>query len=306
MGKDLSLSIPQIKQELSTITKSLGYDLSTYMFEGPKNKLFPPITSATPTLFIEVSMALSLAIANSLKGAGITPDAVAGRSMGEYSAYAFAEAFDIPICFLLARTVIVYGRIDCMKTPGSLVTIYGLNLKEIEEVIDNVLKNETGKCEIAIFYDKPKICALGISNSLIKSLQNQISKYDHRLTISKEVGAFHTTILNNCVKNNLNFFKSINFKKPKYPIYANATGETQNSIKKLKTELLEGTNHRVKWQETVENMLQDGIRIFIEMAPGAMLTEFICDMPKDAIILRTDTPENYKKTLIFLKENSIA
>ena len=44
-------------------------------------------------------------------------------------------------------------------------------------------------------------------------------------------------------------------------------------------------------------MLRDGVRTFVELAPGAMLTEFICDLPGDAEVLRTDTPENFRRTL---------
>jgi len=306
MGKDLCTHIPQIKKELSLITELLGYDLSKYMFEGPKSALFPKPDSPIPTIFLEVSIALSLAIANSLRTANITPDAVAGRSMGEYSAYAFAKAFDITTCFLLVRAISIYAQMDCLKNPGSLVTIYGLNLKEIQEVIKEVIKKTNDKCEIAIFYEKPRIAVLGMKNAVITPLKKQVSKYEHRLTISKEGGPFHTTILNDCVEKNLNFFNSVSFNKIQYPIYTNCSGKKQKNSSKLKTDLLNGINHRVKWQETIEEMLSDGMRVFVEMAPGAMLTEFICDIPPDAIILRTDTPENYKKTLKFLKENSIS
>ena len=120
------------------------------------------------------------------------------------------------------------------------------------------------------------------------------------------MGAFHTSLLDNCVNKISNFFHSIHFEEIKHPVYTNCTGTKQSRHDELKADLLNGMNHRVRWQETIEEMLRDGIRIFVEMAPGAMLTEFICDMPNDAIILRTDTAENYRKTLKVLKENDLA
>lgn len=306
MGKDLHDNIPGVNHELAALTNALGYDLTRYMFKGPKSKLFPPVNSATPTIFLEVSIALSMAIANSLKAQGIKPDAVAGRSMGEYGAYSFAQAFDIPTCFLLVRAITIHAQRDCLRNPSSLVTIYGLNLEEINGIVSAMSKNENERCEIAIFYEKAKLGVLGIKNSSVKTLKKHISKYSHRLTMSREVGAFHTSLLDNCVNKISNFFHSVNFEEIKHSVYTNCTGKKQSRRDKLKADLLNGMNHRVRWQETIEEMLRDGIRIFVEMAPGAMLTEFICDMPKDAIVLRTDTAENYRKTLKVLKENDLA
>ena len=65
----------------------------------------------------------------------------------------------------------------------------------------------------------------------------------------------------------------------------------------IKTKLASALSRPVLWQETIRNMLADGVRTFVELAPGAMLTEFICDLPPDAEVLRTDTPANFRRAL---------
>jgi [acyl-carrier-protein] S-malonyltransferase len=295
MGRALRDSLPALENNLRAINKTLGYDLAGAM-DGPEALLFPPVASPTPTIFMEVTMALSLALARTLRGEGVRPDALAGRSMGEYSAAAFAGVFGTAECFSMVKHVTLKGQEDCLKTPSVLVTVYGLDRKELDGVA-RAAEAAGELCEIVAFYDKARLGVVGLRQSALPLLRTGLAPFRHRVALSREVGAFHSTLFDRLAGRAEVFFRKIKFSAPAVPIYMNLDAAQEAKPGGLRRKLAAALNNPVLWQETIQNMLADGVRTFVELAPGAMLTEFICELPPDAEVLRTDTPANYAKTL---------
>lgn len=300
MGRALRNAFPDIENELREINSTLGCDLASAM-DGPPELLFPPVDSPTPTIFMEVTMALSLAVARSLARAVAFPDVIAGRSMGEYSAASFSGVFGTKECFLMVRTATLYGQEDCLENPSSLVTIYGLSRLELGKVAEEM--SAAGHlCEVVAFYDKPRIGAAGLRNPSLEELRKRLAPFRHRISVSKEVGAFHSTLFDRLAGRARGFFSGIPFSPPARPLYMNLDAAPEVSPSGIKEKLASALNSPVLWQETIRNMLAADVRTFVEMAPGAMLTEFICELPPDAEVLRTDTPEHYNQTVRRLAE----
>ncbi len=299
MGRALRDAFPAVETHLKNIDSAIGRKISDAM-DGPDSLLFPPVNSPDPTVFMEVTMELSLAAALSLAEAGVRPDAVAGRSMGEYSAAAFAGVFSVTDCFRMVRYVTLKGQQDCLETPSLLVTVYGLDREELSGAAGK-LEAAGELCEIVAFYDKARLGVAGLRRQAMPLLRKALSPYRHRISLSKEVGAFHTTLFDRLADRTRRYFRGIRFSAPRLPVYMNADGRTENSPGGIRRKLSDALNRPVLWQESVRAMLDDGIRTFVELAPGAMLTEFVCELPPDARVLRTDTPENYAGALAFLK-----
>jgi [acyl-carrier-protein] S-malonyltransferase len=295
MGRALRDAVPAVEKNLRRLDSLLGYPLSE-MMDGPEELLFPHVASPTPTVFMEVTMALALAAAAALREAGVEPDAVAGRSMGEYSAGAFAGIFSEADCFRMVKEVTLKGQQDCLETPSSLVTVYGLDRKELLSVAARMEK--AGRlCEIVSFYDKARVGMAGLRNSDLPALRSALRPFRHRISVSREVGAFHSTLFRRLASRSREFFSGIRFSSPRVPVYMNLDAAKEKDPEGVRDKLAGALVSPVLWQETVGNMLADGVRNFVEMAPGAMLTEFICDLPDDAVVLRTDTPANFKRAL---------
>jgi len=301
MGLELYERVPLVRKNLDALTNALGYDLTEYMFRGSEEILFPPANSPQLTIFIEVTLALSLTVANSLREEGVFPDFAAGRSMGEYSAYSFCGVFDAPLCFLLARSYILYGQPECLAEPGILVTIYGLDSEEMKELCSE-LEAEGEFCELVTFYDKARLGTIGLRKSSLDKLMGKLSRFRHKAVVSKEIGAFHTKLFDTAMKKITPLFSAVNFNPSMLPICCNYTAGNSRDPASLKENLLKALTSPVKWQESIETLLSEGVEIFVEMAPGAMLTEFICDLPRGTQVLRTDTAANYARTLEVLKK----
>lgn len=301
MGRGLRDNFPSIETSLREIDKTLGYEISAAL-DGPAERLFPPLHTPEPSVFIEATAALSLAVARSLADAAAPPSVLAGRSMGEYAAGAFAGAFGTADCFRMLRAVGVLAQQDCIETPSLLVTIYGPSREQLYSLAQK-MKASGIFCEIVIFYDKARLGVAAIEASGLEPLKDHLAGFSHRLTISKEHGAFHSTLFSRLAGRAAGAFSGMDFTPPSLPLYMNLDGKQEADPGAVRTKLAAGLNNPVLWQETISAMLADGVRTFVEIAPGAMLTDFICNVPPDAEILRTDTPENYLRTLERLKPN---
>ncbi|MDD2804577.1 MAG: ACP S-malonyltransferase [Elusimicrobiales bacterium] len=299
MGRGLRDAFPAVEQNLRSINLAIGRDIAAAM-DGPEALLFPPVDSPDPTVFMEVTMALALAVGRSLAAAGARPDFAAGRSMGEYSAAAFAGVFSDADCFSMVRYVTLNGQQDCLDSPSFLVTVYGLDRRELAAAARQVeLGGEL--CEVVAFYDKARLGVAGLRKAALPLLRAALAPHRHRISLSREVGAFHTTLFNRLSARAAVYFDGVKFAPPAIPLYMNVDGKRELAPAGLKRKLAAALVRPVLWQETIAALLRAGTRTFVELAPGAMLTEFVCELPADAEVLRTDTPENYRRALARLK-----
>ncbi len=295
MGRALRNAFPPIERQLAFIDRAALRPLSAAM-DGPASLLFPEKTHADPTVFMEVVMELSLAVALSMTEAGAHPDAAAGRSMGEYSAAAFTGVLTMSDCFELVRFVTLKGQEDCLAQPSVLATVYGLTRRELAAAAAKVAA--AGEpCEVTVFYDKARLGVAGLRESALPLLKKALLPLRHRLSLSREPGAFHTSLFDRLAAGAAAKFGETPFSAPAMPLYMNADARRATSARTVREKLAAALNSPVLWQETIERMLADGVRNFVELAPGAMLTEFVCELPPDAEVLRTDTPGNYARTL---------
>lgn len=296
MGRPLRDAFPLLEKELAGINSEAGYDVASAL-DGPRSLLFPTLASPRSWISMEATVALSLAVARSLLAAGARPpDALAGRSMGEYPAACLAGAFGGADCFRLVRRVSELGHRDCLSEPGLLVTVYGLTRRELRAAA-RAAQAAGGLCELVSFYDLPRLGFAAVRRGELPLLKKALEPYRHRVRVSKELGAFHSSLFDRLAADALEYFSGVPFSAPSRPLYLNLDAKPAASPAALRRRLAAALNHPVKWQETLRRLLRDGVRTFVELAPGAMLTEFICALPPGAEVLRTDTPENYRRTL---------
>ncbi|HAF94764.1 MAG: hypothetical protein A2X34_03175 [Elusimicrobia bacterium GWC2_51_8] len=298
MGRRVRRAFPEVEKNLQVINKTLGYNLASAM-KAPNKLLLPKAGSPSSTLHsMEVIVALSLAVARSLSEAGIKPDVVAGNSLGEFSAAVFAKVFGVPECFSMFQTVTLPYLQDCFKNPRArAATIYGLSRVELKGVSAGMAKS--GQiCEMSIFFDRLRKGVLGLRNEGANMLKCRLTPFNHKIKISGGIlGALHTSLSAHLVDWTRNFFTDIAFHSPTAPLYMNLDGNPETAPAAIKHKLASMLSRPVLWQESLNRMIADGVTTFVEIAPRAMLTEFICDLPPDAEVLRTDTPENYFRTL---------
>lgn len=295
MGKALYETIPTVRRALDSLPREASPDLKKIMFSGPEEKLFPPVNSPFPSLFFEVTVALSLSVARALREEGISPACAAGRSVGEFAAFAFAGAVPAGFCFSAIKEFSRLGQKNCLERPSLLLTVYGADRGQLESACAP-LAARGRVCELVNFYSRLNAGVVGMDSALAEDFRALLPRRT-RVKACREVGAFHTSLFSDTAKSVAGLAAKQEFRAPDFPIYCGSDGSRRSSPAQLRKRFSRAVDGPVRWEEVLEAMLRDGVRTFVELAPGAMLTEFICGLPRGAEVLRTDTPENFGRTV---------
>ena len=273
MGKELYDNIPSCKKIYDKANEVLGFDLKELIFNGDKEEL--NITENTQPAILTTSIAILQAI----KDKGINPDIVAGLSLGEYSALVASEALDFETAVSLVKK---RGRFIQEAVPqgiGSMVAVIGLNEDKIKKVLK--VASERGIVEIANYNTNNQIVIGGESEAV--ELASELLKESgaRRVIPLKVSGPFHTSLLNQASIKLKNEFENIHFNTPKIKTITNVTADFIENGDEIKNLLINQVKSSVRWSETIERMLDEGIDTFIEIGPLKTLSSFVREISKE-------------------------
>ncbi len=239
------------------------FDLKKITFEGPENVL-------NDTAYTQVCLLVSsLAIAAALNEEGIIAQGVAGLSLGEYSALTYAQALTLDQALILVRQ---RGQIMANALPQGSSGMSAVLSDKLEVILEALLENETGLVEIAN-YNTPSQYVLSGEIKALHSVEQALKeKGITRIIPLKVAGAFHSRLLQDASK-----LLKVNLEKsglvnPKCPVYFNVSGQQESDLMDALTAQIW---HSVQWTKTIQNMIDDGYDLFIEVGPGKTLANMI-------------------------------
>ena len=273
MGKELYDNIPSCKKIYDKANEVLGFDLKELIFNGDKEDL--NITENTQPAILTTSIAILQAI----KDKGINPDIVAGLSLGEYSALVASEALDFETAVSLVKK---RGRFMQEAVPqgiGSMVAVIGLDENKIKKTLK--VASEKGVVEIANYNTNNQI-VIGGEKQAVEFASELIKECGARRVIPLKVsGPFHTSLLNEASIKLKNEFKNIHFNDPKIKTITNVTADFIENGSEIKNLLINQVKSSVRWSETIERMIDEGIDTFIEIGPLKTLSSFVREISKE-------------------------
>ena len=259
MGRDLPYSL-RGKFMLKS-SQILGYNLGKICEEGPEEELKKTVHTQ-PAIVVTSIIAYEM-----VKDAGIVPDCVAGHSVGEFSAlYAIgALDFDSTIRLVSRRAELMeeYGR-------GTMAAVIGLPIDQVSEVVDSingvVIANINSPLQTVI---SGEVEAINKASELLKA------KDAKRVVPLKVGGAFHSFIYEEAAKIFADYIDSFEFRRPDFPILPNVTAELTDDPLVIKANLKKQIISPVRWSETIINMAEAGVKTFVEIGPGKVLSGLI-------------------------------
>lgn len=273
MGKELYENIPSCKKIYDKANKALGFDLKELIFNGSKNEL--DITENTQPAILTTSIAILQAISDK----GINPDIVAGLSLGEYSALVSSEALDFETAVSLVKKRGQFMQEAVPNGFGSMLAVIGLNKEKIKEILK--LASEKGIVEIANYNTNNQI-VIGGENTAVEFASKLLKENGARRVIPLKVsGPFHTSLLNEASIKLRNELKDINFNDPKIKIITNVTAGFIKDKYEIKDLLVTQVKSPVRWSETIEKMINEGIDTFIEIGPLKTLSSFVREISRE-------------------------
>lgn len=273
MGKELYDNIPECKKIYDKANEVLGFDLKGLIFNGDKEEL--NITENTQPAILTTSIAILQAI----KSKGITPEIVAGLSLGEYSALVASEALEFETAVSLVKK---RGRFMQEAVPqgvGSMAAVIGLD----EAKIENVLKvaREKGTVEIANYNTNNQI-VIGGEKAAVDFAAELLKESGARRVLPLNVsGPFHTSLLNEASIKLEKELNNVQFKEPNIKVITNVTADYISNKHDIKGLLEKQVKSSVKWSKTIEKMIDEGIDTFIEIGPLKTLSSFVREISKD-------------------------
>lgn len=262
MGLDLYNETEIGKQYFEMANEMMGVDLKSIIFNGPEEKL-------TETQYTQPAIYLvSVILGKLLQDNGLRSDAVAGHSLGEYSALTFADAFDfesgIELVKLRAESMQNAGTI----MPGTMAAIIGLEENFIDEICDNYNQGIV----VSANYNAPGQVVISGETQAVKDVMNLAKEAGARMTIELNVsGAFHSPLMTSAKEALTEKLESIKINDIDIPVYSNVSAKPVTKSDEIRDNLIAQLDNTVLWQNIILNMIDNKIAKFIEVGPGKVL-----------------------------------
>ena len=264
MGKDLYERYPQARALFDEADSILGYALTRVMFEGSEEELKE--TKVTqPAIFVH-----SLAMVT-LLGDAFRPDAVAGHSLGEFTALVANKTLSFGDGLRLVYQRAMAMQKACELVPSTMAAIIGLDDSIIEEVCDDI-----DDIVVPANYNCPgQVVISGTETGIFKAME-ELQKRGAKRTVKLQVGgAFHSPLMEPAREELAGAIENTAFANPLCPVYQNVTATPVTDPAEIKKNLVAQLTSPVRWTQSVQRMIADGIDTFTEAGPGKVLQGLI-------------------------------
>jgi [acyl-carrier-protein] S-malonyltransferase len=279
MGKELYDKFNIVRELFKEADDTLNFSISKLILDGPKEELDLTVNTQ-PAIFL-ISFSIFNVVKNEFKLDLNKAKYFAGHSLGEYSALSCAGYLDFSDTLKILRI-----RGDAMqnsvpKGEGGMVAVLGSTVDVVEKILTEY--NENLKAQIANDNSEGQIVLSGKTEDLEKLIQ--ILKEKSIKNIKLPVSApFHCDMMNNATKIMTEELNKLNFKNGYNRLISNVTANEIKDSNDLKNLLIKQIENRVRWRESVINMIKNDINHFIEIGPGKVLSGLVKRINRDVKI----------------------
>lgn len=254
MGKDLYESSELAKELFEKANEILGYRISDVMFDGTAEDL-------KQTKITQPAVFLHSIIKAKMSGDDFQPEAVAGHSLGEFSALVASGAMSFEDGLNLVKQRALAMQKACEAIPSTMAAIVGLE----DEVIEKICE-EIDDIVVPANYNSPGQLVISGSISGIDLAVEKLKEAGAKRAIVLQVGgAFHSPLMEPALKELGEAIENTEIKTPVCPIYQNVNALPEKDPEKIKNNLIAQLTSPVRWTQTVQNMVKDGFDNYIEV-----------------------------------------
>lgn len=302
MGRDLYEQIPAARAVFEEADATLGLPLSRLCFEGPEAEL-TATENAQPAL-LTVSTALLRALTALSGGALAAPRAVAGHSLGEYSALVAAGALDFATALRLVRR---RGELMAAAHEGSMAAVIGMGEQALEQLcreVSDALQSggAPGSTVVVANYNAPDQLVISGSTLAVEHASLQARERGAKRVIPLKVSAaFHSPLMMNAAEGMARVIGEATVRDLQTPLVANVTAEPLASADDVRREAVAQVVAPVRWIASVQQMVAQGVTTFVEIGPGKVLTGLVRRIAPGARLVNISSVED---TRAFVAESS--
>ena len=263
MGLDLKENSEKAKEYFDISNEIMNCDIQSIIFNGPE-ELLKKTEYTQPAIYI-----VSVITGYLLIDKGLKPTALAGHSLGEYSALAIGGAFDFTTGLKLVKSRSENMANAGMEKSGTMAALVGLD----DETVINLCKSYEGNGVVvpANFNSPGQVVISGNINAVewaITSSKDAGARMAVELNVS---GAFHSPLMSPARENLAEMINSLEISDTVYPVFTNVDAKPVTKAIDIKSSLIQQLENPVLWAKSILEMKNKGINHFIEVGPGKVL-----------------------------------
>jgi [acyl-carrier-protein] S-malonyltransferase len=298
MGQQLAEQYPEVMDYFKKADETLSAELSKLIFEGPQEELTKTVNTQ-PAL-----LTTSMAILERFQKAAITPDYVAGHSLGEYTALVAAGAlsFEDGVFAVRKRGEFMEGAVP--NGEGSMAAILGLDREPLAEVTAEV-SNSGFPVSLANLNCPGQIVISG-SRKGVELAGVKAKEAGAKRAIPLEVsGPFHSSLMKPAATQLREVLDGLDMKEARIPVIANVSANPMTTAIEIKENLIEQLYSPVLWEDSVVKMIDLGVDTFIEIGPGKVLSGLIKKINRSVKTYSISDEESCQSVIEALKEENL-
>ena len=274
MGKDLYDNNQMAHDLFEKANEILGFRITDLMFEGTEEDLRQ--TKVTqPAIFLH-----SVILAKTL-GEEFKPDMVAGHSLGEFSALVAAGALSFEEGLKLVATRAIAMQKACEATPSTMAAVLALPNEKVEEICATIENDVVAPAN----YNCPGQIVISGTITGIDAVCPLLLEAGARRALKLKVGgAFHSPLMQPAQDELAAAIEKAEFTTPVCPIYQNVDAKPHTDPSEIKANLIAQLTAPVRWTQSVQNMVADGLTEVVELGPGAVLQGLVSKIEKSVAV----------------------
>jgi len=289
MGKELSENYEVARRAFEEADEALGYKLSQVCFEGPEEKL--KLTEITQPAILTTSVAAFRV----LQEKGVTPQFVAGHSLGEYSAHVAAGTLTFADA---VRTVRNRGKYMQEAVPigvGAMAAILGMTLDKVSDLAREAAEGEV--CDIGNINSPEQIVLSGNAGAVTRAVELATER-GAKKAVSLPVSApFHCSLMQPAQDRLARDLAALTFRNPSCPVVCNVDAAMVTQADPARDALIRQVTATVNWEPSIRLLLEKGTNLFVEIGPGKVLWGLMRQIDRSKTSLTVADEASLQKTL---------
>lgn len=268
MGKELCAEFRQAREVFEQADDALGDHLTRMCHEGPEETL--RLTANTQPAILTTSIAV-LRVLSAERG--LTPDVVAGHSLGEYSALVAANALDFAAAVRVVRQRGTFMQTAVPDGKGAMAAVLGIDAEALQLICSEAAQ---GEVVTPANYNAPgQIVIAGDTAAVERAIELALQRGAKRAMRLPVSAPFHCPLMVPAGERLQHELDQIDIHPLKIPVVSNVEAAPYTDCDKTSALLVRQVSAPVRWNESVENMLAQGVERFIEVGPGRVLSGLI-------------------------------
>lgn len=286
MGKLVADGYVEARKVFEAADRALGFPLSKLCFEGPDEEL--QLTENTQPAILATSTALERV----LRRLGTRPDYVAGHSLGEYSALVAAGALTLEDAVVLVRKRGRYMQEAVPVGAGAMAAILGLSAEDVAAACREAAEAAGGDVvEPANLNGAGQVVIAGHRDAVARACEAARARGARRAIPLAVSAPFHCRLMAPAAEALAEDLDGIAFSDLEIPLYTNVDARAITKAAEARDALERQVASPVRWGETIEALAEAGVRRFVEVGPGRVLSGLARKLVRDAEVYSVDSPE---------------